>query len=723
MTWVWKYLRHVKNLYSKLDKFWQKRLKRNKYIFTDGDVTLLSCQPEVFLKPLAAKRSIDLCANKYDVETAAFIDWCDYSALYNRCREVDTIYDRLNSPLKKTAQKANFVPARSGKTFKSAFHYRVYLCLVFVYMFAIMVLAGTALGIVSLYFATAQYGLAMFKSYFTTDMVIFLNVLPIVLAIILLYFIFGRLWVSFTITSILTVSMTLINYFKIAFRNDPFIAEDVTLFFEAAEMGQQYHIAFTLKTYVYIACCIAGIIFCVLFAKGRLRSSHLRLLGAVSTVAVMVFCFTNFYMSDNIYDNVTRNEALISKWSSNQVFFSKGFIYPFIHSIKDNIDTSPPGYNQKEAEAALMSYEYSNIPENQKVNIISIMLEAYSDFSEFDQIEFNIDVYEKLHALEAESWSGTLINNIFAGGTIDTERSFITGFTELGSFRQLTNSYVYYLREQGYYTEGTHGCYAWFYNRENINENLGFENYYFVENYYAEDTGGGVAYDNLFIPSIIDLYEEHRTQSDQPYFSFNVSYQGHGPYDTESTVDTQYIINKGYSDAEYNILNNYFASIYDTNEHLWELFNYFRDCNDPVVLVVFGDHKPWLGDGSYVYNDLGINLDPGTEDGFYNYYSTPYLIWANDAAKTALGTDLVGDGGSFSPCFLMQEMFSQFGWGGNEFMKASADLRTRMDVVNTTGIYRVNGELTMELSDEDSHYLNEYRKLEYYWKKNFRRVS
>ena len=52
-----------------------------------------------------------------------------------------------------------------------------------------------------------------------------------------------------------------------------------------------------------------------------------------------------------------------------------------------------------------------------------------------------------------------------------------------------------------------------------------------------------------------------------------------------------------------------------------------------MVIVVFGDHNPWLGDGNAVYKAIGLDLDFSTEEGFYNYYSTRYLIWANDAAK------------------------------------------------------------------------------------------
>ena len=58
-------------------------------------------------------------------------------------------------------------------------------------------------------------------------------------------------------------------------------------------------------------------------------------------------------------------------------------------------------------------------------------------------------------------------------------------YSDLGSFRSPTNSYAWYFRDQGYYATGSHSCYAWFYNRENINANLGLEDYKFVENYYG----------------------------------------------------------------------------------------------------------------------------------------------------------------------------------------------------------------------------------------------
>ena len=72
-------------------------------------------------------------------------------------------------------------------------------------------------------------------------------------------------------------------------------------------------------------------------------------------------------------------------------------------------------------------------------------------------------------------------------------------------------------------------------------------------------------------------------------------------------------------------------------------------------MVLFGDHKPWGGNGNSAYEGIGADFSMTSLESFYEYYSTPYLIWANSAAKEVLNNDFEGDGGDFSPCFLMQE--------------------------------------------------------------------
>ena len=113
-----------------------------------------------------------------------------------------------------------------------------------------------------------------------------------------------------------------------------------------------------------------------------------------------------------------------------------------------------------------------------------------------------------------------------------------------------------------------------------------------------------------------------------------------------------------------------------------------EELEEPVVLVLFGDHKPWGGNSNDAYYGIGASFDTTTLEGFYQYYSTPYLIWANSAAKETLGQDFRGEGGDFSPCFLMPELFEQCGWTGPSFLQLSQQVREVTPLVSTTGSTR-----------------------------------
>ena len=110
----------------------------------------------------------------------------------------------------------------------------------------------------------------------------------------------------------------------------------------------------------------------------------------------------------------------------------------------------------------------------------------------------------------------------------------------------------------------------------------------------------------------------------------------------------------------------------------------FRQIDQPVILVFFGDHKPWLGEQSVTYDALGIAIRSSSDESFRNYYATEYLFWANDAAKEVLGTELVGQGPEISPCFLMNVLFEQCGWEGPGYMKLTDEVMARHPILHTT---------------------------------------
>lgn len=584
-----------------------------------------------------------------------------------------------------------------------------------------VLLSALGVGLVCLLLAFGPYGLGLGRGLLDTPLLLLLNLLPPVVLMALLYGLTGRAGCSFLITAGVCVGLSAGNYYKLMFRDDPLLFADLLLLKEAGNMAGNYKLFLDRKLALVLVCVAAGWLFLHFLVRGRpgVRTRY----GWVSAALLLAVTLSSVYLDDPLYDTHTANyERIPNRWSATQQFLAHGFLYPFLHSAADAVEAPPAGYNKHQTELRLSAYRDADLPEDKKVNVVAVMLEAYNDFTRFGVPELAQDVYQVWHDLEAEGYSGNLVTNIFAGGTVDTERCFLTGYADLGQFRGPTNSYAWYFRAQGYRVEGMHPCYEWFYNRRNINANLGFEDYFFVENHFGQFTNGKVAMDDIFFPELLKAYQAG-TAGDKPYFNFSVTYQGHGPYDDNLCWwgdKGDFVVEDGtYTEPQQYILDNYFGSIANTNRHLKELTDYFRADDEPVVLILFGDHNPWMGDGNSVYAAMGIDFNLDTQEGFLNYYSTRYLIWANDAAKAALGRDFRGEGPDLGPYFLMNKVFELCGWEGPAYLQATNAAAERVSVIHTTGRCLENGVLTDRLSPEGEALAGDYKALEYYDRNTF----
>ena len=178
--------------------------------------------------------------------------------------------------------------------------------------------------------------------------------------------------------------------------------------------------------------------FLLLFARARTGWKP-RLLCALVT-ALMALPLSGLYTSADIYNNKTRNEDLISPWSATQVYTSKGFLYPFLYSVRSASDPAPEGYDAKACEEIMAGYTDGDIPEEQKVDIFTIQLEAYNDFTKFGTPELNPEVYETFHKLESEGYTPE---------EIEEEVQMVTDMmTKNGYSQQEIDEYVQQLRDR-----------------------------------------------------------------------------------------------------------------------------------------------------------------------------------------------------------------------------------------------------------------------------------
>lgn len=593
--------------------------------------------------------------------------------------------------------------------------------------FSAMILWAFACTLISFALCAKPYVMSasLFKSYITSPAVVAVNFLPFLIMTLLGFFASNRVWVGFATGSVPALVLMYVNYFKMIFRNEPFTMIDLSLVGEAANMGERYNYFPDALMAACIAVIICAIVLAAIWCKYKISKKGVRIGGVVAAFIVAVVAYEFVYLNDDVYDtieNIEKNSSFMSVTSKNDQYVCRGFVYSFLHSAGDLVQSPPEGYNAKDAKAMLEEYTDDIIPDEKKVNIIAVMLESYNDFSKFDNIKFKNNPYRDYYYIKRQSTYGELFTNIFGGGTVDTERAFVTGFSYQYDYRYPVETYVSYLKNQGYTVEGGHPGQNWFYKRDTVNANFGFENYYFLQNRYQQiydsvehDIYDEILEDKYFFEDIISLYEQNK-ESGKPYFNFSVSYQNHGPYDSENLISGKEYIAKtaNMSDETYNILNNYFAGIEDTSRQCKNLIKWAQTQSDPIMIVLFGDHNPWLGNGMSGYYDMGININTATVDGVYNYYTVPYVIYTNRAAKQVSGNNGTGFGGDFSPMFLMNKVFDINGWGGSRFMKISNELKQYIDIVTYTGQVRQNGELTAYPDSSGFEALSKLRKVQYY---------
>lgn len=714
----WSFLKDVEKPAAKLERFFH-RIRRKLWLPPAG-TEIVSDQPEAALAAFCEKHGYGLRANTYDAAACRFTGFRTERELISEDAPY-AAYGTLHGPVMDGAAEKRYVCGRriveSRRKYLAAVCGRKLLCHTLLLLYAVL------LGYTSLYYAAlgSDNAAELFSSYLASPAVLLLNLAPVAMVMVFLYYLFNSAAAAALVTSALTLVMTWVHYFKLVFRGDPFLFEDVQLIREAGTMTGNYSIVLTTGMW---CAAVASLGICVLFALFLWQKTQRPQVRAIVLAILLLLSmdgYRSLYCSETIYEKTYRPLTFQSVWNSSHQFQNRGFFYPFLHSTAAAFDPAPEHYSEAYVEKMLEQYDYADIPEDKKVNVIACMLESYSDFTRFDELTFTEDPYEFWHELQKESYSGTTLSYAFGGGTIIPERQFLTGLTEFPSFRRTTNSYPWYFRQQGYTVEGSHPYYHWFYDRSTINRRLGFENYYFDEDTYEALNGGEpMSHDSVLFPHIVELYEQ-ATARGENYFSFNVTFQGHGPYFSDAEYDHPYVENKGYSEESYNYLNNYLAIADDVDDALKDMVQSLRESEEPVVLILFGDHMPSLGDKNSAYGEFGISLDLASDEGFYNYYSTPYVIWANDEAKRVLGNDFVGEGPTIGTNFLMNEFFRLAGYTGNEYMQYTADLMQTFQCIHSTWICLTPEGLCRELSPAQEEAYEEFMDVQYYWRSNYQK--
>lgn len=498
---------------------------------------------------------------------------------------------------------------------------------------------------------------------------LWLTVLFLSLIVLTLELFAHNLLAGNAIVGVVVMILSFINYFKMLFTSTPLQIGDFGLIGQVGDIAKLNSSALTLSRNSILAILGAVLWLAVtwFFSKPLRISWKWSAVGGLGTGVVFFLLFLvglNVTVlkplgagMENVMTQTTANQScgsLLGLWRS---FYA---LTPF--SGREVYSATTVQEALKEAERYT-----EDVPapiERDKPNIILVLSESFFDITTLDNVAFPTDPVADFHALQTEGVSGKFYTRSLGYGTCNIELEVFCGLnTGLLSGQDLYTcspdtfarqpSVPTILRENGYRTSMLHMFNDSIYNRQELFKELGFEKMYFSEDfaqfyqpaaqaadYWAYlDTrmSGGFYSDDLMSDLIIAQYEAGREQGDGPQFLYASSVEGHQPYpaDKYSPEELTLELSANLTGEAADALRIYCQGVTNASAALGKLVDYFRTCDEPTVIVFYGDHKPGLGlsTGGRVYQDLGIingGWDTWDEADYAYLYSAEYLVWSND---------------------------------------------------------------------------------------------
>lgn len=484
----------------------------------------------------------------------------------------------------------------------------------------------------------------------TQPLLIVLNAMPIGLLLLAFTCLFHNVFFSGALVNFAVCALSIANRIKIEVRDEPVFPRDLGLLKEVGSAMGSYDIRYPGMVIAVVVLFSLALIVLGLFVGSRpfpvekLRGWLGSLLGTAASLLVLAALILTVYASNDLYNSFRVSNA----YYIPSVFNELGFPYCFCHQFTTYPIDRPEGFNKTEAAA----WETGDQPgQGKPVNVVMVMNEAFSDITDdkaFAYTEEN-DPLPNLHALRTDSHtiSGHVVVPGFAGGTANTEFDVLTGMqtnalsaTTTSAFRVVNRDLDSLFRvfgSDGYRTSFFHPGDDWFYNRENVYRWLGAEETVFADQMEDPEYKGRWVTDD-YMAGLIEREFAKAIASGETLFHYTTTIQNHMSY----TMDKY---GEGYdfpdvplsvpvSEQVETLLKVYAEGARDADAMLGRLWNYFAAQDEPVVLVFFGDHLPYLGDNQLGYTELGTTQAANWSS--LLSYETPYVIWANDAAAETL---------------------------------------------------------------------------------------
>ena len=496
----------------------------------------------------------------------------------------------------------------------------------------------------------------------------------------------------------------LVNHYILRFRGRILFPADIPGWRTAANVADGFD--YSIDVYItHAAILLVAYLALVFFCVPQRKRAKLPLPASLVLWAVMGgYCYAFF---------CTGMLPALGIYTQQWVTQRNGFLLNFSIALRYSSVDKPRDYD-KDVVLELME-DYPGVPadpEKKPVNIVVIMNESFGDLTIFDELNPSEDPTPFLHSMEENTIKGWMYSSVTGGGTATIEFEYLTGFTSLFQPPH-TVAYQLYVEEgmpslaalagsQGYDTTAFHPNKSSGWNRVIAYDYLNFD-----RQMYEEDVPN---------PYIIRSYISDKsdyemicqsTEAEDASFFFNVTMQNHSGYAQGWYHLPRHIQLPNNLKAADQTAEQFLDLMKESDLALEELITYYSQCEEPTLVVFFGDHQPPLTNA--FYEELyGKKLSERTTEEVLRQYAVPFFIWANYDIEER--QDVV-----ISPNFLGVLTAQTAGLPLTGYMEFLADLYEVMPAITPVGFVTADGQFLAksELSREQQEWLWKYEVLNY----------
>ncbi len=587
-----------------------------------------------------------------------------------------------------------------------------------------------------------QFSYDLAPKYFVANYICYMVIMLIVFAIS------GHIGRAIFWPNVVFYIFGMANNIAITLRGTPFVPTDFISVDTGLDVSGSYE--------AYIDwCMIMGSLFlafmgvvCMKMRALKIESFKYNMIARIVSAGCVVAMATTLYSSDVVAQAGIKPDF----WNQLRGYHNSGSFMNFVINTKYLIITEPDDYDADEVAdimselSSLSDYEPSITATEDMPNIICVMNESYSELKVDGDFETNVGYMNFYNSLSENTIKGNLFVPVNGAGTSNSEFEFLTGMS-LNFLPSGSNIYDLYIKEEtpslvstmaslGYSRTAFHPYYEEGWNRNVVYPLLDFEDFISIEDIIDEDIlqqyedsdnnvyvfeslledefpGEDILVrryigDSYDYKVIEDLYEEHeKTSDEQPFFMFNVTMQNHGGYATDYYNFDEDVEITSMSKI-YTLANQYLSLIKVSDEALSELIEYYENCDEPTIVLMFGDHQPYV-ETAFFEELFGTSVDSLTTEQLQQRYITPFLIWANydiDVEQTQY--DYI------SSNYLSTLLLETAGLPMTEFNKYLSQLYEKLPVIDSVGYIDSEGNYyTYNEQTEYTQLLADYEKIQY----------